>query len=102
MQSIAMTIETSECSDDVGAVHHASGWVWCLERGASATVSVVERNDAAAIRFVLWCSLRGCGECSERCLAYAAQLRRHPVPAGRWVSPLSPPPPRPSSRLHDP
>jgi hypothetical protein len=31
-------------------------------------ISVIEREDAPRIRFVLWCSLRACGECSESCL----------------------------------
>ena len=46
-----------------------SGHVPCPERGRAALVSVVERDAAPSpIRFVLWCSLRACDECSERCL----------------------------------
>jgi len=64
-----MTHEVIERVDQVGPVCHASTQVWCADREQSAVVSIIGRNDAAnPIRFVLWCSLRACGECSERCL----------------------------------
>jgi hypothetical protein len=65
----AMTPQAIEPVEQVGPVCHASTQVWCADRGQLAVVSVVGRNDAGPpIRFVLWCSLRACGECSERCL----------------------------------
>lgn len=67
-----MTTEVAADDDQHGAVRHVSGHVWCAERGCTAVVSVVERETPPTpIRFVLWCSLRACGECSECCLRTA-------------------------------
>jgi len=64
-----MTINGIERADRVGPVHHASARVWCGERGESAVISIIERAETgSAGAFVLWCSLRACEKCSERCL----------------------------------
>jgi hypothetical protein len=66
---LAMTLEPINRADRAGAVCHASAHAHCVESGCSAVVSVIERNDAEPpLRFVLWCSLRGCAGCSEGCL----------------------------------
>lgn len=50
-------------------VRHSSMQVWCAAREQPAVISVIERGNATATAcFVLWCSLRGCGHCEERCL----------------------------------
>jgi hypothetical protein len=67
-----MAVDAVTPEDQLGAVRHASGRVRCVERGCTAVVSVIERVDVpTSMRFVLWCSLRGCGECSEHCLRTA-------------------------------
>jgi hypothetical protein len=69
---IAMATDAATYGDQCGAVRHASGHVQCVERGCTAVVSVVERHALPTpIRFVLWCSLRACDECSENCLRTA-------------------------------
>lgn len=67
-----MATDSAAYGDQCGAVRHASGHVQCAERGCTAVVSVVERDASPTpIRFVLWCSQRACGECSECCLRTA-------------------------------
>lgn len=67
-----MSLDAVTTSDQLGMVRHASGHVDCPERGSAALVSVIERADVPTVRFVLWCSLRACSECSERCLHMAS------------------------------
>jgi hypothetical protein len=50
-------------------LRHDSRLVYCNARQQEAVISVIERTDCrTCIRFVLWCSLRGIGECGEGCL----------------------------------
>ena len=72
IRGVAMTFDAATSSDQLGAVRHAAGRVYCPERGGAALVSVIERADVPTVRFVLWCSLRACSECSERCLPMAS------------------------------
>ena len=65
---LSMQAITTNRDDRVGPVSHASARVWCGQHARSALVSIIDRDDAGPIRFVLWCSLRGCGHCSEDCL----------------------------------
>ena len=65
---LRMLAITTNRDDRVGPVSHAAGRVWCDQYDRAALVSVIDRDDAGPIRFVLWCSLRGCGQCGESCL----------------------------------
>ena len=66
----AMTPDANDDAARIGPVRHASAQVWCVENERPAVVSVIDRNDdGRAVRFVLWCSLRACDQCNERCLS---------------------------------
>src|SRR5262245_5827106 len=55
-------------------VAHESGAVWCSNRSAQATISVVERRAGTkSIRYVQWCSLIGIDvDCDESCVSCLA------------------------------
>ena len=75
MHSLAMALDRTGEADVIGAVRHASAEVHCQQHGCSAVVSVVQRDDCRTpVRFVLWCSLRGCADCSEGCLRTVASV----------------------------
>jgi len=66
----SMEVEVQRRGDQLGGVRHSSMRVWCTGRAERAVISVIERADTSpAVRFVLWCSLRGAGECDEHCVA---------------------------------
>ncbi|MGH7785611.1 MAG: hypothetical protein ACRERC_02030 [Candidatus Binatia bacterium] len=64
-----MAAPTSDEDLRLGPVRYASLSTWCAQYSCPAVVSMVDRDDVdGGIRFVLWCSLRRCGACSEHCL----------------------------------
>ncbi len=64
-----MSAKMPEDREQGPVVHHSSGRVYCNGFGQPAVVSVIERGGRqGAIRYVLWCSLRGIGDCDEECL----------------------------------
>jgi hypothetical protein len=64
---ILMTTDTDKPSVQIGSVQRSSAVVWCADHCRPAVISVIHRDDAG-MRFVLWCSLRACDQCSEGCL----------------------------------
>ena len=64
---IRMTTDTDKPSVQIGSVQRSSAVVWCADYARPSVISVIHRDDAGT-RFVLWCSLRACDQCSEGCL----------------------------------
>lgn len=60
-----------------GVVQYSSHETHCPTGNQPAVLTVVSRLEASpAVRFVLWCSLRGMDLCDERCLGAAAPAPR--------------------------